>query len=101
MVGTSQHELAVPFVGFAAGMMLQSVLYTWLHNNTGSSLWTAIFFHWVSTYAMQVVSSGATRSALYDGLENVPLLILAAAVVLWWGPRTLRGNPGSAAAQVQ
>lgn len=101
MGGTSQHELAVPFVGFVAGMMLQSVLYTWLHNNTGGSLWTAIFFHWASTYAMQVVSSGATRSALYDGLENVPLLILAAAVVLWWGPRTLRGNPGSAAAQVQ
>lgn len=92
MVGTSQHELAVPFVGFVVGMMLQSVLYTWLHNNTRGSLWTAIFFHWLSTYAMQVVSSGVNRSALYNELEHVPLLFLVGVVVLLWGPRMLKGN---------
>lgn len=100
MVGTSQHELAVPFVGFVAGMMFQSVLYTWLHNNTGGSLWTALFFHWVSTYAMQVVSSGVSRSVFYNWLENLPLLILAGFVVLSWGPRTLKGNLGSVASLV-
>ena len=95
MVGTSQHESAVPFAGFVVGMILQSVLYTWLHNNTGGSLWTAIFFHWLSTYAMQVVSSGASRSAPFNWLENVPLLIVAAGVVLLWGPYRLTGNASS------
>ena len=95
MAGTSQHESAVPFAGFVVGMILQSVLYTWLHNNTGGSLWTAIFFHWLSTYAMQVVSSGASRSAPFNWLENAPLLIVAAGVVLLWGPYRLTGKASS------
>lgn len=26
-----------------------SIGYDWLHNNTGRSIWTAIFFHWIYT----------------------------------------------------
>ncbi len=86
MVGTAQHELAVPFLGFVVGLMGQSILYTWLHNHTDGSLWTAIFFHWLMTYAMQVLSTGASRTPLFDWLENVPLLTIAAVVVLLWAP---------------
>ncbi len=85
MVGTSQHELAVPFVGFVVGLMGQSVLYAWLHNRTCGSLWSAILFHWLMTYAMQVMSSGVSRTPLYNWLEQVPLLLIAFVVVMLWG----------------
>lgn len=85
MVGASQHELGVPFFGFVVGLMLQSILYTWLHNHTGGSLWTAILFHWLMSYAMQVMSSGVSHTLLYSWLENVPLLAIAVVVVLLWG----------------
>lgn len=92
MVGTSQHELAIPFAGFLVGVMTASVLYTWLHNNTSGSIWTAIFFHWLYTYPVQVVASGVTRSDLYNWLEYVPYIIIAIIVVLIWKPQTLRTN---------
>ena len=89
MVGTSQHELGLPFVGFLVGFMANSVFYTWLYNNTEQSLWSAIFFHWLFTYATQVVSSGVIRSPLYNELEYLPYLIIAVIVVLIWKPQTL------------
>jgi len=89
MVGTSYHESAIPFAGFLVGMMAVSVLFTWLHNNTAGSIWTAIFFHWLYTYSAQVVASGVTRSVFYNWLEYVPYLIIAIIVVLIWKPQTL------------
>jgi membrane protease YdiL (CAAX protease family) len=89
MVGTSQHELGIPFIGFLVIFMANSVLYTWLYNNTKQSLWSAILLHWLYSYAAQVVSSGVTRSSLYNWLEYLPYVIMAAIVVLTWKPQTL------------
>ena len=89
MVGTSQHELKIPFIGFLIGMMASSILYTWLYNKTNKSLWSAILLHWFYTYTAQVVSSGVTRSPLYNWLECLPYAILAAIVLLIWKPQTL------------
>ena len=89
MVGTSQHELGIPFIGFLIGMSANSLFYTWLYNNTKHSLWSAILLHWLYTYAAQVVSSGVTRSPLYNWLECLPYVIMAAIVVLIWKPQTL------------
>jgi membrane protease YdiL (CAAX protease family) len=89
MVGTSQHELGIPFIGFLIGMSANSLFYTWLYNNTKHSLWSAILLHWLYTYAAQVVSSGVTRSPLYNWLECLPSVIMAAIVVLIWKPQTL------------
>jgi len=89
MVGTSFHELGVPFIGFLIKMMASSVLYTWLYNNTKQSLWSAILLHWLYTYAAQVLDSGVTRSPLYNWLEYLPYGIMAAMVVLIWKPQTL------------
>jgi membrane protease YdiL (CAAX protease family) len=66
LVGTSQHELGLPFIGFLVGIMANSVFYTMLYNNTKQSLWSAILFHWLFTYATQVVSSGVIRSSLFN-----------------------------------
>lgn len=89
MVGTSQHELGIPFIGFLVGMSANSLFYTLLYNNTQHSLWSAILFHWLYTYATQVVYSGVTRSPLYNWLECLPYVIMAAFVVLIWKPQTL------------
>jgi hypothetical protein len=89
MVGTSQHELGIPFIGFLVGMSANSLFYTWLCNNTQHSLWFAILFHWLYTYAAQTVSSGVTRSPIYNSLEWLPYMIMATIVVLIWKPQTL------------
>ena len=84
MIGTSQHELGIPFAGFLLSLTSSSVLYTWLHNRAGGSIWMAVFFHWIYTYFAQVVSTGVTRSAFYNGLEFVPHILLAVMVVWAW-----------------
>ena len=89
MVGTSQHELNIPFMGFLIQMTASSILYTWLYNNTQQSLWSAILLHWLYTYAVLVLSSGIIRSPLYNGLEYLPYVLMAAIVVLIWKPQTL------------
>lgn len=89
MVGTSQHELGIPFIGFVLGLMWVSVLFTWLHNNTQASIWTAIFFHWLYTYSAQVVASGVTRTSLYNWVVYLPYFIIAVVVVIIWKPRRL------------
>jgi len=89
MVGTSQHELGLPFIGFLVGLMANSIIYTWLYNNTQQSIWSAILLHWLYTYAVEVVFIGVTRSPLYNWLEYLPYVIMAAIVVLIWKPQTL------------
>jgi len=89
MVGTSQHEMGVPFIGFLIKIMASSILYTWLYNNTKQSLWSAILLHWLYTYAAQVLLAGVTRSPLYDWLEYLPYVTMAAIVVLIWKAQPL------------
>jgi membrane protease YdiL (CAAX protease family) len=91
MVGTSQHELGMPFIPFLIMLMASSIFYTCLFNNTNRSLWSAILFHWLFTYAAQVVSSGVTRSPLYNWLEFLPYVVMAAIVMLIWKPQPSSG----------
>jgi len=86
MMGTSQHELALPFVSFMIKVLATSILYTWIFNNTQKNLWSAIFFHWIWTYVSQVVDSGVLHSPLYNWLECLPYVIIAMVVVLIWKP---------------
>jgi len=82
MNATSQHVLGIPFIGFVLNLISISIIMTWIMNNTGRSLWAAIFFHWIYTFCLQVVSTGVTRSALYNWLEPAPFVIVAVAVLL-------------------
>jgi len=86
IVGTSQHELHLPFIGFLVSLVAVSIIMTWLNNNTSGSIWTAVLFHWLHTYSSQVVSTGVTRSTAYDWLEYSPYILLALIVVLIWKP---------------
>jgi membrane protease YdiL (CAAX protease family) len=92
MLGTSQYELGVPFIGFLINVTVSSIIYTWLYNNTKKSIWSAILLHWLYTYASQVVSSGVTRSPLYNWLEYLPYVIMALFVLIIWGPKRLTRN---------
>jgi membrane protease YdiL (CAAX protease family) len=88
MIGASQHELGMPFTGFAVGVTALSIIFTWLHNNTGGSIWSAVFLHWIYTYSGQVVASGVSRSPLYNWLECLPYVVIAAVIVTVWGRRS-------------
>ena len=89
MAGSSQQELEIPFTGFFCGVIALSILFTWLHNNTDGSIWTAVFFHWVYTYSAQIIASGVTRSSLYNWLEYLPYILITVVVVTVWGAGTL------------
>jgi membrane protease YdiL (CAAX protease family) len=67
MVGTSQHESGVPFLGFLLKLTASSILYT---------------------YAAQVLASGAIRSPLYNLLECLPYVVMASIVVAVCKPQT-------------
>jgi membrane protease YdiL (CAAX protease family) len=94
MIGTSQYELRIPFIGFLVGIVSVSVLMTWINNNTRNSLWAAILFHWLYTYTLQVNSTGITLSGLYNWLGYLPYVIMALAVIIIWGPKNLHGRRG-------
>jgi len=91
MIGTSQYELRIPFTSFLISVTASSILYTFLHNMAKGSIWMAIFFHWITTYCMQVVASGVTRSPIYNMLEPLPIILLAIIILIVSGPK-LAGN---------
>jgi uncharacterized protein len=84
IVGTSQHELGLPFLPFWLTLIAMAIAFAWLHNHTGGSIWTAIFFHWIYTYASQVVSSGFPQTPLNSWLLCIPYLVMAGLVMVVW-----------------
>ena len=89
VIGTSQHELHLPFIGFLIGTIAVSIIFTWINNNTNNSIWAAILLHWLYTYAAQVNSTGVTRSPEYNWLEFSPYVLMAIVAVAIWKPRHL------------
>lgn len=87
IIGTSQHELRLPFLGFFVGTVAVSIIYTWINNNTNHSIWAAILLHWLHTYVAQVNSTGVTRSPEYNWLEFTPYILTAIVVVAIWNQK--------------
>jgi len=89
LIGTSQHELHLPFMGFLVGTIAVSIIFSWINNNTNNSIWAAILLHWLYTYAAQVNSTGVTRSPECNWLEYLPYVLIAIVVVVIWKPKNL------------
>jgi membrane protease YdiL (CAAX protease family) len=98
--GTSQYVLKIPFIGFLCGVTALSVLFAWLHNHTNGMIWTAVFFHWIYTYAAQVVASGVTRNALYNWLEYLPYILAALVIAAVWIREMRSKSPGPVEAKM-
>lgn len=95
IVGTSQNLYDMSFLAFGAGLLAISVLYTWIYNNCGGSIWSAVFFHWVFTYTMDTMGSGlAPPPAAYHLLQYIPYMAMAIIVLLIWKPKTLTRTHG-------
>jgi len=90
MVGTSQRLLHIPFAGFLIALVMISIIMTWINNNTGGSIWAAILFHWLYTYAAQATSAAVTRNPLYNWLEYVPYVLVGAAIAWSTQPNQAR-----------
>lgn len=76
MVGSSQSELSMPFLPFLLSVTSSSFIYTFVYLRTNLSVFSAIFFHWVYTYALEVVSSGIVRTNLFMWFECLPALLI-------------------------
>lgn len=76
MPGTSQHDFNMPFLPFLAAVTSSSLVYTYIFIKSNESLFSAILFHWIGTYIMQVIASQVTRTPTYNYLECLPALFL-------------------------
>jgi uncharacterized protein len=84
MPGTSQYETGASFLPFFLTLAGLSVVFAWLHTQTGGSIWTAIFLHWIYTYASQVIFTGMGQNQVFNWLACVPYLIVAVLIPLLW-----------------
>ena len=88
IAGTFQYSL-----GFGSGlfwlmmvsMLPQSVLFTWIYNNTQRSILSAILFHFVINFSGEFFSPAPTARAY----QTAMLVLAAILVVIIWRPKTL------------
>ncbi|WP_276256172.1 CPBP family intramembrane glutamic endopeptidase [Halomontanus rarus] len=89
MVGYfSSWEFSPEPVWFAYNILVGSVIYTWLYNNTDRSLLAAILFHFVGNATGQLLE----LSPAADQYQTMATTVLVLAVLLRWGPTNLRRN---------
>jgi len=80
---------------WAVWTVAQRVVIVWLFNNTGRSVFAAVVFHATTNLGWQLFP---VRGSHFDPrVSALVLATFAAAVVAWWGPRTLAGRGPRAA----
>jgi membrane protease YdiL (CAAX protease family) len=90
--GTYQSSLGIgslSFWLFMAGMVPQTVLMTWVYNNTRRSTLSAVLFH----FAVNAVGELVALSARAERWQFLLWVAAAAGVAAIWGARTLTRHP--------
>lgn len=75
---------------FAFNILVVSILYTWLFNNTGRSVLAAIAFHFVGNATGQILE----LSPQAQRFQTAATLALVIVVLVRWGPIDLRRGDG-------
>jgi membrane protease YdiL (CAAX protease family) len=70
---------------WAMAVVIESILYTWITNNTGRSILAAILFHFVGNAFGQLFAL-SHRAEVYGQLLSIPIVLFVVAV---WGAATL------------
>ncbi len=66
------------------------ILYVWLHNNTGKSIFGIILFHAMSNTGRSVFPGGRSYYELADGAVGYSIIVITAVIVAFlWGSKTL------------
>lgn len=73
-------------VRFASNILLASVVYTWLYNNTARSVLALIGFHFLENFVGQVTSLPPAAEPIGLGIRA----LFVFGIVVWFGPRSFR-----------
>jgi len=83
--GTTQ--AAIPMYQYFLQTIVLAIIYTWLHNNTGGSVFIAITFHAVSNISAAAIPFWTTELGRW---VNFGLLVITAVIILSiWGNKQL------------
>ncbi|MEM4164350.1 MAG: type II CAAX endopeptidase family protein [Nitrososphaerales archaeon] len=82
----------IPLWGFMLSIILGSILFTWLYNNTGGSILVAMLFHTTSNLSHFIFPTLETE---FGGLYSIILTLIAVVVVLAiYGPKRMSRKNG-------
>jgi membrane protease YdiL (CAAX protease family) len=76
------------WVAMGPGILAESIIMTWIYNNTGNSTLSAVLFHFMMNFTGEFLG-------LPPGIKNYQfmwLVVIAVVVVILYGPRTLSRN---------
>lgn len=84
--GTSQSALGAPlpsFALFSVQVLALTVIYTWVYRRTGRSVWSAIFIHFMTTFAAFIAGGFIRDGGSFISLPTVgTLVVIALAITL-------------------
>ncbi len=83
--GTTQ--AAIPMYQYFLQTIVLAIFYTWLHNNTGGSVFIAILFHSVANTSAAVVPFWTIELGRWINFGI--LIVTAAVVIIIWGSKRL------------
>jgi uncharacterized protein len=81
LTGNESHPISL-FVPFVIAVIASSVMYTWLYNNTGGSLFIVVLFHATSNLPITILISPMGSRGAQPFLIYVALMIVAAAAIV-------------------
>jgi len=75
-------------------MVLVTILFTWIYNNTGGSILATMLFHTAMNWSIWVVLPNMKVNLPIIGFTTMLLALVAAGVLSLWGPKRLSHTNG-------